>query len=101
MDLHEANELVHVTKPGPDRSVTTDGVVLAMYRTYGPAVGTSEIAEQLGVSRQAVDNRLREMETNGLVLSRKIGRSRAWWLSDRGERRAVELATDSGRDTTR
>lgn len=90
-----------MTKPGPDREVTRDGVLQSIHDIYGPAVGTSEIAEKLGVTRQAVDNRLRELESDGYLNTRKIGRSRVWWLSDKGEQRVARNLSDSGSDTTK
>jgi Mn-dependent DtxR family transcriptional regulator len=68
-------------------SGTTDEEVLKAIRDHrSPAVGTSDIAELVGVSRQAVDARLRDLETDGLVESDKVGRVRIWWLSNAGKR---------------
>lgn len=72
--------------PGPNRQATTEGILHAIRDIYGPAAGTSEIAEKVGVSRQAVDKHLRELADEGLVNTRKIGQVRVWWLSDDGER---------------
>jgi len=72
--------------PGPDRQATTEGILRAIRDIYGPAAGTSEIAEKVDVSRQAADKRLRELAEEGLVNTRKIGQVRVWWLSDEGER---------------
>ncbi len=55
-------------------------------REHEPA-GTTEIADAVGVARQSADYRLRQLETQGLVKSKKIGNSLVWSL--------VEDATDS------
>jgi len=66
---------------------TTDDDVLAAIREHrSPAVGTSDVASAVGVSRQAADNRLRNLENDGLVDSDMVGRARIWWLTDAGIR---------------
>lgn len=44
--------------------------------------GTAEIAEVVGVTRQNADQRLRQLEDDGKVASKKIGNSLAWRLAD-------------------
>lgn len=63
--------------------------------TDDPFLTASEIADQLPVSRQAVNYRLDEMHSKGLVGKKKTGaRSVGWWaevapeLSDEARRRA-------------
>lgn len=66
---------------------TTDEEVLAAIRDhFSPAVGTSDIAEATGVTRQAVDARLRNLESDGLVERYKVGRDVVWYLTKAGER---------------
>jgi len=77
-------------KPGPDREATDERILRAIRDAYPPAVGTSDIADELGVSRQAVDRHLRELVDKGYVNTSKIGRSRAWWLSDEGRKKLAE-----------
>jgi len=48
----------------------------AVYRLT-PA-GTKEIAELVGVSRQAADRRLRRLEDEGKMWSKKVGPTRVW-----------------------
>lgn len=47
----------------------------------GPA-GTTEIAEVVGVTRQNADQRLRRLEADEKVTSKKIGNSLAWRLAE-------------------
>jgi predicted transcriptional regulator len=68
------------------RGTTDDEVMAAIQDHRSPAVGTADIADAVGVSRQAVDRRLRDLEDDGLVDSDKVGRSRIWWVTDAGKR---------------
>lgn len=66
---------------------TTDEEILAAIREHrAPAVGTKDIADAVGVSRQAADNRLRNLEADGLVNRYQAGRSLVWWVTPAGER---------------
>jgi len=72
-------------KPGPDRQVTDKDILLELRNHYSPAMNASEISDELPVSRQTVDKRLRALEDRELVHTRKVGRVRVWWLSDAGK----------------
>jgi len=74
-----------MANPGPDRQATNKQILLEVRNHYSPAVGASEVAERIEVSRQTVDRHLRELDEEGLVNTRKIGRVRVWWLSDEGK----------------
>lgn len=56
-----------------------DGDILAAVRAHDPAA-TSEIAEEVGISRQGADRRLRELRNAGKVSSKKIGASLVWFM---------------------
>jgi len=73
-------------KPGPDREVTDKEILEQLRKHYSPAMNASEIADEVDVSRQTVDKRLRNLEDDGLVNTRMVGRVRVWWLSDSGKR---------------
>jgi len=73
-------------KPGPDRQATDEMILAAIRDHYSPAVGTSEVADRIGVKRQTADKHLRNLSDRNLVNTRKIGRVRVWWLSDEGRR---------------
>jgi DNA-binding MarR family transcriptional regulator len=45
----------------------------------------------VAVSRQAVDNRLRNLQEDGLVEKYKVGRSVVWYLTPAGERYLEDL----------
>lgn len=42
---------------------------------------TKEVAETVGVARQSADYRLRQLDDDGLVNSKKIGNSLAWTVA--------------------
>jgi len=62
----------------------TDDEVLAAVRKHEPA-GTSEVAEELGIKRPSADYRLRQLEEEEKVESKKIGNSLAWSLKAEGD----------------
>lgn len=72
-------------KPGPDPTADRKSILKALALAYPPVLGTSDIAERTGVSRQAADQRLRRMADDGLVDTRKIGRVRVWWITNNGK----------------
>lgn len=73
-------------KPGPDREATNRDILSELRDHYSPAMGASEVADRLDVSRQTVDKHLRAMDDDGLVNTRMVGTVRVWWLSDDGKR---------------
>ena len=74
-----------MSKPGPDRELDDVDVLRAVRDIYGPAVGASEVADELGVQRQTADKYLRRLAEEGYIRTRMVGQSRVWWLSDEGE----------------
>jgi len=47
------------------------------------AVTATEIAEEFGVTTQAIHYRLNKLEENGEVIKKKVGSAAAvWWLDD-------------------
>jgi DNA-binding transcriptional ArsR family regulator len=62
-----------------DREQHSTAEYIDAVREHEPA-GTTEIADAVGVARQSADYRLRQLEDQGLVTSKKIGNSLAWSL---------------------
>jgi len=56
----------------------TDGEILAAVRAHEPAA-TSEVADEVGMTRQGADRRLRRLRDEGQVNSKKIGASLVWF----------------------
>lgn len=59
----------------------TDAEVLAAVDECEPAA-TSEVADELEISRQAADYRLRKLADVGRVQKKKIAASLVWFLAD-------------------
>lgn len=59
----------------------TDDEILAAVRAHQPAA-TSEVADEVGVTRQGADHRLRQLRDDGRVSSKKIGASLVWFPAD-------------------
>ena len=68
-----------MSEPGEDRH--SEEEYLDAVRDIEPAV-TSEIAEVVGVARQSAGYRLRNLEEDRKVASKKIGNSLAWSLAN-------------------
>ena len=73
-------------------SKTSDEEVMQAIRDHhAPAVGTVDIADMVGVTRQAVDERLEDLELDGLVEQYKPSRDNVWYLTPAGERYLDEI----------
>jgi DNA-binding MarR family transcriptional regulator len=77
-------------RPGPDPTVPDDEFLRILGLCYKPALSTTEIAEKVDLSRQAVTKRLDKLEEYRLVESGKFGSTTAWWLTDDGRRQLSE-----------
>ncbi|WP_458191070.1 helix-turn-helix domain-containing protein [Haladaptatus sp. NG-WS-4] len=62
----------------------TDDEVVAAVRKHEPAA-TSEVADELEIKRPSADYRLRQLQEEGTVTSKKIGTSLAWSLTPETE----------------
>lgn len=76
-------------------NVTEQDILKAFDRADAPFLTASELGEELGISRQAANYRLKKMRENGLVDRKQTGaRSAGWWaevaprLSPEARRRA-------------
>lgn len=65
----------------PARKGLSDNDIIAAVRETQPA-GTSDVADALGVKRQAADYRLRNLRDKNEVHSQMIGGSLVWTLPD-------------------
>jgi len=68
---------------GPSRTVTREDVYDVMTARPGEPLTSKELAEELPVSSDTVYNRLRELETQERISTKKVGgRARIWWVPD-------------------
>ncbi|WP_418283185.1 winged helix-turn-helix transcriptional regulator [Halorubrum sp. DTA98] len=63
---------------------TSDEEILDFLRESEDLVfSTKEVAEALSYSQPGMFRRLRKLEEKGQVESKKLGGTKAWWLSER------------------
>lgn len=63
-----------------DRDVASEEILNVLRQSDELGVGTQEIADEIGMSRQGTQNRLEELEENERVKSKKIGETWIWGL---------------------
>ena len=66
--------------------VSDDDILRSIKKHRSPAVGVTDLAEKLPVTRQALYQRLVSLEEDGLVKKYKVTRDVVWYLSPAGER---------------
>jgi predicted ArsR family transcriptional regulator len=64
----------------------SDAEILRYIRdSDAPVVGTSEVADAFGYSTNTgARKRLQQLDADGLVASKKLGRVPAWWITEAG-----------------
>jgi predicted ArsR family transcriptional regulator len=76
--------MVEQLADGGRKPRATDREILAVFAdTDDPVLSTAEVAQELPIKRRGVLNRLRRLEAEGELASKKIGgRNTVWWLTD-------------------
>jgi predicted transcriptional regulator len=74
------------TMSGRKGKISDEDILQVIEDHYAPAVGVTDIAEELDVTRQAVYERLNTLHDDGLVEKYKVSRDTVWYLSDAGRR---------------
>jgi predicted ArsR family transcriptional regulator len=69
------------TETGEYESTVTNQDILAAVDTHSPAA-TSEVADEIDMTRQGADARLRRLHESGDVEKKKIGASLVWFIND-------------------
>jgi len=67
-----------------ENRASDEELLRAIHDHYAPVAGTQDVADECGISRQAVGRRLRNFERQGLIETDKVGRSRIWWMTADG-----------------
>jgi predicted transcriptional regulator len=80
-------------KPGPKPTISDLDILREFALSADPAFTASELTDSLDMSRQGVDNRLRELSEEGLLRTKMAGRARIYWLSYEG-RKMIESNRD-------
>lgn len=77
-----------------ERETSDDAILVEFYIHDDPSLVAKEAGEALGMSRQGVGSRLKELEADGYLHSKKPGRDRIYWLTDDGQARARRILRD-------
>lgn len=73
-----------MTRPGPDPSVSDEDIIRVIVANEKPVMGTTEIADRLGISQQAMSRHLKRLADEGALKTDKVGQARVWWPTDEG-----------------
>lgn len=66
--------------PGRKPTVSDEEILTVFVNAEDPVLMADEVAESLPIGRRAVYNRLRSLEDQGVLQSKKAGaRSTVWW----------------------
>jgi len=66
--------------PGRKPTVSDEEIMAVFVNAEDPVLMADEVAESLPIGRRAVYNRLRSLEKQGVLQSKKTGaRSTVWW----------------------
>lgn len=71
-------------KPGPDPEPTAEAVMQLYSQLEDPCtpLTAQDVADELDCSRRTALRRLKDLENEGKIRSKKVGgRSRVWWNS--------------------
>lgn len=71
---------------GRSGKISDEDILRAIEDHYAPAVGVTDLADELPVTRQAMYERLSSLHEDGLVEKYKVSRDTVWYLSDAGRR---------------
>jgi len=67
-------------EPMRQKEVTDDEIVVAVMDTEGPFATAEELSERLPMSRQGINNRLRDLQDQGLLKRKQCGSGYGWWV---------------------
>jgi predicted ArsR family transcriptional regulator len=78
---------------GSGRADVSDDELLRIFAlSPDPVLSSPEVAERLPISNQAVNKRLKKLQRNGILKSKKVGSAaRIYWLSDDGRQQLADL----------
>ena len=69
--------------PGRHPRVTDDELLRVLRRADTPVLTTKMAADELPITRRAVLDRLKSLESHGVVESMEVGpRGQVWWIAD-------------------
>jgi predicted ArsR family transcriptional regulator len=69
-------------KPGPDPKVQDCEIVQAIIDVDEPVASTTDIANRIDLSNVQIRERLDKLQQEGVLRSKPIGNSSAWWVAN-------------------
>jgi repressor of nif and glnA expression len=70
---------------GRKPTVSDEEILRVFAESADPVLSAKEASDHLPIGKQGTYQRLRELDEAGLLASKKIGPSRAWWLTEKGK----------------
>jgi len=68
------------------RKMSDDDILNQFHDSADPVLTAAEIADNVGMSRQAIQRRLKQLRDDGRLNKKKVGgRAIVWWLPDVGD----------------
>lgn len=66
--------------PGRDPTITDDEILDVFRSSSDPVFTAAELASELPIGRRGILDRLKDLEADGILKSKKVGgRSKIWW----------------------
>ncbi|WP_232700555.1 hypothetical protein [Halobacterium wangiae] len=78
---------------GRKPTIDDEDILYRVVISSGPVVSTTEIVRAFNLTYQGMHSRLQSMAEEGLLDTKKIGRARAWWITDAGKNKLLETYT--------
>lgn len=69
-------------KPGPDPKVNDHEIIQAIMDVDEPVASTRDIASRIDLSNVQIRERLNKLEEKGILQSKPVGNSSAWWVAN-------------------
>lgn len=95
MFFPKLSHLPAVPRPGPDPSIDDEDIIRVIVAARPPALGTTDIADYFGISRQAMSRHLDRLHETGLLDREKISGTNLWWPTDEGRALLIDDQKDS------
>lgn len=73
-----------MSRPGPEPSVSKVDVVRVILAARAPALGTGDLADEFGISSEAMRRRLHKLEEDDILESATVGGGLVWWPTSNG-----------------
>lgn len=68
--------------PGRNADVTDEEILDVFRNASDPVLTTMEVGDQIGLQQRGTYERLRELEDEGKLQTKKAGQASVWWLAD-------------------